>query len=148
VPKDYRVLALCAVLLIIPSLVLGQSTNATITGQVADPTKAALPQASVRAINNNTNARYEGHTNQSGAYLISSLPPGDYRIEVEKTGFKTIVKPDIILHVQDTVELNFDMAVGSASETVTVQGGTSLVNTEDATVSTVVDRNFAENLPP
>src|SRR2546421_12364088 len=113
-------LALCVVLLIIPSLALGQSTNATITGQVADSTKAVLPQATVRAINNNTNVRYEGHTNQSGAYLISSLPPGDYRIEVEKTGFKTIIKPDILLHVQDAIELNFEMALGSASETVTV----------------------------
>ncbi|MGI8741996.1 MAG: carboxypeptidase regulatory-like domain-containing protein [Bryobacteraceae bacterium] len=146
-PKRTRMLALRGVLLIIPSLALGQSTSATITGQVADPSKAVLQRAAVRAINNNTNVRYEALTNQSGTYLIPSMPPGDYRIEVEKTGFRTIVKPDIILHVQDTIELNFEMAVGSASETVTVEGGAPLVNAESASVSTVVDRQFVENIP-
>jgi len=126
---------------------LGQSTNAAITGQVTDPLKAVIVQAKVTAINNNTNGRYEGTTNQTGSYLIVSVPPGDYRIEVEKTGFKTIVKPDVILHVQDTIELNFEMALGSASETVTVTGGAPLVNTESGAVSTVIDRNFAENIP-
>lgn len=87
-------LALCAVLLLLTaSIAVAQSTNATITGQVLDPTKAVLPQATVRAINNNTNVRYEGATNQSGTFVITSLPPGDYRIEVEKTGFRTIVNP-------------------------------------------------------
>jgi hypothetical protein len=147
VPKHYRMVGLCALLLLISSVALGQSTNATITGQVADPSKAVLPQATIRAVNNNTNVRYEGHTNQSGTYVISSLPPGDYRLEVEKTGFRTIIKPDIILHVQDTVELNFEMAVGSASETVTVSGGAPLVNTQSAAVSTVVDLNLVKNLP-
>ncbi len=145
--KHFRTLSLCVVLMLIPSLALSQSTNATITGQVADPTKAVLPQATVRAINNNTNVRYEGQTNQSGMYVISSLPPGDYRVEVEKPGFKTIVKPDIVLHVQDTIELNFEMALGSASETLTVTGGAPLVNTQDASVSTVVDQTYVRNMP-
>ena len=121
--KHRRLLILCLVgVLISARPLLGQSTNAAITGQITDPLKAVIVQAKVTAINNNTNVRYGGTTNQTGSYLIPSVPPGDYRIEVEKTGFKTIVKPDVILHVQDTIELNFEMALGSASETVTVTG--------------------------
>lgn len=138
---------LCVVLLLIPSALLGQSTNAAITGQVSDPSKAVIVQARVRAINNDTNTQYEGLTNRSGTYLLPALPPGNYRVEVEKAGFRNIVKPDVVLHVQDTVELNFEMALGSASETVTVTGGTPLVNTQNAAISTVIDRNFVANLP-
>jgi hypothetical protein len=80
-------------------------------------------------------------------YSIGSLIPGSYKLEVEKVGFKTIIKPDLILHVQDVASMNFEMAIGAVSESITVQAGTSLVDTTDASVSTVIDRNFAENLP-
>src|SRR5208282_4580251 len=56
-------------------------------------------------------------------------------------------KPDIILNVQDALSINFTLPVGAAFETMTVEGGAPLVNTESAAVSTVVDRQFAENLP-
>jgi len=69
------------------------------------------------------------------------------RIEVEKPGFARLIKPDVALHVQDALEINFELKIGSVSETVTVEGGAPLVNTESATVSTVVDRTFVENLP-
>ncbi|HWC20374.1 MAG TPA: TonB-dependent receptor, partial [Terriglobales bacterium] len=55
--------------------------------------------------------------------------------------------PDVTLHVQDTLEINFEMPVGIASDSVTVEGGAPLVNTESAAVSTLIDRRFVENLP-
>ena len=124
-----------------------QSTGASLTGYITDPTKAVIVGAKVIVINVGTNARYEAVTNETGSYDIPNLPPGTYRIEVEKPGFKTTVKSDVVLHVQDTLAINFEMAVGSTSEIVTVTGGAPLVNTESAAVSTVVDRTFAENLP-
>jgi hypothetical protein len=66
---------------------------------------------------------------------------------VSKIGFKTLIKPDIVLNVQDSLSMNFTLLVGAFHEIVTVQGGAPLVDTESATVSTVVDRQFAENLP-
>jgi len=124
-----------------------QSTNASITGYITDPTKAVIVGAKVIAINVDTNVRYEATTNNVGSYDLPNLPPGSYRIEVEKPGFKTVVKSDVILHVQDTAAINFEMALGSASEIVTVEAGGLVIDTTDATVSTVVDRQFAENLP-
>ncbi len=129
------------------NVLIAQSTNASVTGYVTDPSKAVLVDAKVIAINVGTNIRYESTTNKVGSYTFVNLPPGGYRVEVEKAGFKTVVKSDIVLHVQDAIAINFEMAVGSTSEVVTVTGGTPLVNTQDASVSTVVDRNFAENLP-
>jgi len=58
-----------------------------------------------------------------------------------------LIKPDVVLHVQDSLEIDFAMAVGSASESVTVEGGAPMVNTESATVSTGIDRRLVENLP-
>jgi hypothetical protein len=53
----------------------------------------------------------------------------------------------VLLHVQDSLEINFELTIGSASETITVQAGAPLVNTESATVSTVVDRTFVDDIP-
>jgi hypothetical protein len=124
-----------------------QSTNASITGRVTDPSKALVVGAKVAAINSDTNFRSEGATNGSGEYYITNLPPGNYRIQIEKTGFKKLIKPDVTLHVQDATELNFELTLGSMSETITVEAGAPLVNTESGTVSTVIDHTFVDNLP-
>ena len=124
-----------------------QSTNASITGYVTDSSKAAIVGARVIAINVDTNVRYQTTSNNVGSYSIVNLPPGRYRIEVEKEGFKSVVKSDVMLHVQDVIATNFEMGLGSTSEVVTVVGGVPLVNTQSAAVSTVVDQTFVKNIP-
>jgi hypothetical protein len=130
-----------------PPILPAQTTNATVTGFVTDPTKSVVVGAKVNVINMDTNIRYAASTNQDGIYAIPNLPPGPYRIEVEKPGFKTVVKSDLVLHVQDTAAINFEMAVGSVSEIVTVQAGTPSMNTTDGSVGTMVDSNFVANMP-
>src|SRR5271156_3064570 len=124
-----------------------QSTNASITGRVTDPSRALIVGAKVAAVSSGTSFRYGAVTNDSGEYYLTNLPPGSYRIEIEKAGFKKLIKPDVTLHVQDAIELNFELTLGSTSETITVEAGAPLVNTESATVSTVIDRTFVDNLP-
>jgi hypothetical protein len=143
----HRVAAAFVVCLPLSCFLLAQSPNATITGRITDPSKAAVTGAKVIATNVDTGIQQSTTTGAEGLYTIVSLNPGDYKLEVEKQGFRTVVKPDIVLHVQDVSTINFEMAVGTFSESITVTGGAPLVNTEDATVTTVVDRNFAENLP-
>jgi len=144
-----RVPALAPFLLLVlfPLHARAQSTNASLTGRVSDPSKAVIAEAKVIAISAGTNLRYETTTNGLGDYSLPNLPPGPYRIDVEKSGFKKLIKPDVILYVQDIIEINFEMSVGSASESVTVEGGAPLVNTESGIVSTVIDRTFVDNIP-
>jgi hypothetical protein len=128
-------------------LVRAQSINASLTGRITDPSNALIAAAKIAAISAGTNVRYETTTNGSGEYYLENLPPDGYRIEIEKSGFKKLVKPDVVLHVQDALEIDFEMRLGAASETVTVEGGAPLVNTESGTVSTVIARPLVENLP-
>src|SRR5579859_894282 len=128
-------------------VVQSQSTSASLTGRVTDPSRALIAGAKIAAINTNTNVEYDVTSGASGVYNLPNLPPALYWLEVEKPGFKKLIKPDVIVHVEDALEINFEMSVGLATETVTVEGGAPLVNTESATVSTVVDRTLADNLP-
>jgi len=124
-----------------------QSPTATVNGQVRDTSGAVVPDAAIQLVNDRTNVHYPAKTNRDGIYSITNVPPGNYHIQVSRAGFKTLVKPDIVLNVLDARAINFDLPVGAVSQTVTVEGGAPVVDTESASVSTVVDRQFAENLP-
>jgi len=131
----------------LPLLLPAQSTDASLTGRVTDPSNALVADAKIAAINAATNIRYESTTNAAGEYGLANLPPGAYGIEIEKRGFKKLVKPDVTLHVQDALGIDFEMALGDAAVTVTVEAGARVVNSESGTVSTVIDREGVENLP-
>lgn len=130
-----------------PSALHAQSASASLTGYITDPSKAVILDARVIVINAGTNLRYEALTDKTGSYYVTNLPAGTYRIEVEKLGFKAVIKPGVILHVQDTIAVNFELALGSVSETMTVEAGATQINMTDGTVSTTVDRQFVSNLP-
>jgi hypothetical protein len=134
-------------LFVLTRAAVGQSPDGTVSGIVLDPSGRALTAADVLIVNDATGVKYSGRTNGDGIYAIPNLPPGPYRIQVSKIGFKTLIKPDVVLNVQSALDINFTLPIGAVSETLTVEGGASLVNTESAVVSTVVDRNFVANLP-
>jgi hypothetical protein len=126
---------------------LAQTETATVSGRVTDPQGALLVGAEVVVTNTDTNVRSHQTTNKDGLYVVSALKPGRYRITVSNAGFQTVNLMDVVLNVQDSLSENFKLRVGSISESVTVIADKAKMNTESATVSTVVDRNFAENLP-
>ena len=129
------------------SSAFAQSTNAELSGRITDPNGLPVPKVKIEAVNVLTNVSTSTETNEAGIYVIPSLQPAIYRILVQKEGFDSIVKPNVELHVEDHVVINFALQIGSISTSVTVEGGTPLIDTQDAAVSTVVDRQFAENLP-
>jgi Carboxypeptidase regulatory-like domain len=128
-------------------LLAAQSPNGTINGLVLDPSNRVIAAADILVINDATGAKYSGKTNEDGIYVLPNLPPGAYRLQVSKVGFKTLIKPDIVLNIQDALSINFTLPVGAALETVTVEGGASMINTTDASVSTVVDETYVKNMP-
>src|SRR5215468_4788632 len=96
-------------LLSLTSNLCAQSTNASLTGRIIDPSHALIVDAKVTAIIDGANVRYETTTNDAGEYYLPNLPPNTYRIEIEKTGFKRLVKSAVVLHVQDALEIDFEM---------------------------------------
>ena len=145
--KCFCALHLLLLILWTTTAVIAQSTNATISGLVLDPAGRVIPNADIKILNESTGVLYSGKTNETGIYTVSILPPGQYRLQVSKIGFKSLIKPGIVLNVQSAVALNFTLPLGATSETVTVDAGASLIDTTDAAVSTVVDRQFVENMP-
>src|SRR5271157_5229742 len=125
----------------------GQTETGTIYGSVSDPTGAVIPSAIVRLIDTDRGLKSDAATGSSGFYRFPSVRPGRYRMEVEKSGFKPIHLTGITVNVQDNLEHNFKLDVGSASETITVAANAENLNTSDATVSTLIDNRFVENMP-
>jgi hypothetical protein len=124
-----------------------QTELAGVSGRVTDPSGAVIVDAEVEIKNVETNISTTVKTNSDGLYTIPSLHPGHYLINVRRPGFKSVTVTELTLNVQDNVVRNFALQVGSVSETVTINGNDLHINTTDATVSTVVDRKFVENVP-
>src|SRR6267378_8414727 len=129
------------------SAVMGQTETATVSGLVTDRTGAAVSGAEVRLQSVERGTVTTTTTNDVGIYVFPSVHPGQFQISVHKQGFKQVDLLGLIVNVQDHIEQNFHLEIGSMAESVTVEAGAPLVNTTDAAVSTVVDRQFAENLP-
>jgi len=124
-----------------------QSETATVSGQVVDPSGLNVTGAQVKLVDIDRDTSTSATTNNSGLYTFPSVRPGRYRIAVTAAGFKVVNVTGVTVNVQDHLEQNFKLVVGSIAESMTVTADAYIVNTSDATVSTVVDRNFAENLP-
>jgi Carboxypeptidase regulatory-like domain/TonB dependent receptor len=145
VPAKYCLLWLLFSLVV--NFTWAQSETATVSGQVVDPSGLNISGAQVKLVDIDRDTSISVTTNSTGLYMFPSVRPGRYRMAVTSAGFKVVDVTDLIVNVQDHIEQNFRLQVGSVAESVTVTAGAPLVNTTDATVSTVVDRQFAENLP-
>ncbi len=124
-----------------------QTETATISGVIKDQQGAAVPEAKVTATRIETGTVAATKTNVEGIYFLTGLVPGHYRMTVRQPGFKEIATREFSLDVQAKAEQNFSLEVGSAEETVTVNANALTIDTQDATVSTVIDREFADKLP-
>src|SRR5258708_20813079 len=133
------VVVFLALLMGVRAPVFAQADSATLSGTVTDPSGAIITNATVEATNPDTNLTQATRTNSAGLYSFPRLPPGRYRVSVKSTGFKEFVETELVLHVGDTVSLNFKMELGSATESVSVTANSPLVNTHDATFWTLME---------
>ncbi len=121
--------------------------NADITGAVMDPQGLAVPGASITVTNQSTDIHREAVSSGTGSYRISSLEPGTYSIRVQKDGFETLERTGVTLFVATVTRLDLRIGVGHSDQTVTVNGDASLLQTENAQISTSVNKNQYDDLP-
>src|SRR6204780_89294 len=140
------VLAL-AIVLLPPSAAAQGTPTGTIAGYIIDPTRLAVPGARVVVESANTGTTRDVFSNQRGLYSMPALVPGPYNITVEANGFKTLHQNGVVLEAEQTARLDFALTIGSRTESITVEGSAALLNTSDASVSTLIGNRFVENLP-
>lgn len=118
-----------------------------LSGLILDSSDAAVPGAAISVVNEETGFRRITQSQGSGEYLVASLQPGTYKIMVRKDGFHTMVRFGVAVGALQGTRVNFTLAVGSMQEVITVEGTAPLVNSDDASVSSVIGRNEIERLP-
>jgi hypothetical protein len=126
---------------------LADSSSASLTVTVADGSGAVIPDATVTLRNLQTAQEQVTATSRSGTATFPFLNPGSYALLVQRTGFSDMALNRISLNVGDNKVLTINLKVGSKNDVVTVDGSGLTLNTTDASVSTVIDRKFVENLP-
>jgi hypothetical protein len=129
------------------SQVHAQRTNGRLSGVIADTSGAVVPEASVTATSVTTGAAYKTVSDIGGFYLLNNLAPDEYRLEVEKQGFRTYVRGGIILGVEQGVTVNIELTLGKVTESVNVAATPTQVNTVSSTIATEVTPEMAVALP-
>jgi hypothetical protein len=124
-----------------------QGITGSITGTVTDSSGAVIPEAKVTIMQVETNATHIATTSPVGTYDVTLLPPGHYNVKVEKAGFRTTEQRGITLAIDQTVESDLKMAIGSEQQTIVVTSAGPLIQTETSSVGDVVDGQAIQNIP-
>jgi Carboxypeptidase regulatory-like domain/TonB dependent receptor len=132
---------------LLSSFVLAQVATADLTGRVVDPQGNVVVGASVTAKNNANGLTRTATTNDSGEYTLAQLPPGNYEITVEASGFSRALQKDFELGVGTKPTLNFDLKAGGVTETVEVQSAAPLIETTRSEIGGVISPTEVQNLP-
>lgn len=142
-------LAVLLILLITAALsqASAQATSGTITGVVRDPQGGAVPDAAVKITEVNKGVSFDTNTNDLGYYTHARVPPGAYSLKVEKAGFKTFVRENLLLSVDSTVRMDVTLTLGQVTEEVVVTAAAPIVKSERADVSTALENRLIAQLP-
>ena len=140
-------LRVCAVCFASALTCYGQMDRGLITGIVTDSSGGVVPGVTVRATNLATNVAILGESDAKGNYTLNLLPPGEYKVSAEKTGFKTSEQAGILVHVSDRITVDFQLSAGEVTQTVEVQGAPPLLEASSSSLGTVIDNRQLQDLP-
>jgi hypothetical protein len=135
-------------LLVFPNLLPAQtSTNASIAGIVSDPSGAVVPNVAVSIRNTDTGVARSTLTNDNGLYYVSNLIPGSYEVILEMNGFEKTTIRDIHLVIEQQARIDTTLTLQTVGKEVLVTAAPPLLQTEDASVSTVIGNKQVVDLP-
>ncbi len=124
-----------------------QSTYGSIAGSVTDTSGASITDATVTLTNLGTQEKRTQSSGADGLYTFVNLFPGQYRVDVEKQGFKHFTQTAITVDVQQSTRVDAALQVGEVSQVVEVTSATPLLQAETSSLGTVVDQREANELP-
>jgi len=133
-------------LILVAGSLLAQSDKATIRGTAADPSGAVVPKAEITAteVSTNTVARTV-NTDENGNYEIADLKPGTYRLKADAAGFKAFVAENLVIETAQVRRVDVIFQVGATTESITVEAGAAVINTETGMLSgTITSQNLKD----
>jgi outer membrane receptor protein involved in Fe transport len=138
-------IVVCVTLAAIPAM--GQSFYGSLLSVVKDSQGGAIPGATVVLTNQGTSERKEAVSTEDGSARFTNLVPGSYRLEVELPGFQRYSREGIDVNVQTAPRIDVTLQVGSLEETIQVTGEAPLLQTQNASVGSVVGSRAVQELP-
>ena len=142
-----RTIRVLSALCFLAGTMLAQEFRATITGRVLDPSGAAVPNVSIRAVNAANNETSTATSDSAGAYTIPFLRPGVYKLTATAQGFKVVNRENVTLQVSQIAGIDIALEVGAVTDTVNVTGEAALLETQTASRSGVVNSLAVSELP-
>lgn len=139
--------AILALLLIASVPGFAQAVNGTIVGTVTDATGAVVANAKLTITEQATNISHSANTNESGNFTFADLPPGNYAVVVELSGFKKGERRDVPLLVNTTQRVDIQLQPGNVTETVEVSGAPPVLQTDRADTGRNIDSMVVSELP-
>jgi hypothetical protein len=124
-----------------------QTNTGTISGTVKDSSGAMVPNAQVTITNTSQKTSERLQTNNVGAYVAPSLSIGSYDIQVQGAGFRSSVRKNVLLHVNEHLGLDFTLVAGGSNEVVEVTTQSPIIDTQSADVGQVVEARTVQDLP-
>ncbi|MEE2830519.1 MAG: TonB-dependent receptor, partial [Myxococcota bacterium] len=129
------------------SSAVAQTTSGTLRGEVVDQTDTPLEGVSLKVTSDALQGSRTGTTGADGSFRFLALPPGTYRMDVEKEGYKTIIRTNLVMSMGRVVSIKLVMELPEVGETVEVIDRRPVVDTEQATQSMTLSSDFLKNLP-
>ncbi|HLH18781.1 MAG TPA: carboxypeptidase-like regulatory domain-containing protein, partial [Bryobacteraceae bacterium] len=139
--------AVCALALFCAAVSQAQESRGSITGKVTDPQNAVIPGAAVAVTNTATNTVRRTTTNETGYYEVNYLDPGTYSVAIDAQGFKKAVRNAITLEIGGRLAVNFQLALGEATQSVEVTADAPLLETASAAQGRVLNARDMAQLP-
>ncbi len=142
-----KVLALVALIVFVSPPGWAQQITAAITGKVTDSSGAPVPNAKVTATDTQRGAVWPTETNTDGVYNLPRLPAGTYNVRVQEQGFETVQRLGILLVLNQTARLDFQLRVSTVKESITVTAAQPLLQASSTQLNTVINAQTNEALP-
>jgi hypothetical protein len=143
----FKVAGCVALVFATAGLLSAQVDRGAINGTVSDPTGGVVPGVQVTASNVATGLTYRVTTGASGLYSVQNLPIGNYDLQFERAGFRTLRRAGIVLQVSQVAQINVSLQVGSVSEAILVTAETPILQTETTSLGTTMNNKTVSDLP-